>query len=237
MAGHYRVVERTVAAQSIDDGGYAGGFLSDGHIDAVHRLAGLEVLPLIDDCVDGDGRLAYLAVADDEFALSAAYGHHCVDGFKACLQRLLHGLTVDYAGGFSFQRHEQALALDGSPAVDRLAQHIYDTPEKAFAHGDGSDFAGALHLHALGDGVDVVEQDYADIALFKVESHAFGAVFKLYELVGAHFVKAVDVGHAVAHFKHGAGFFEADLGVYAFELLFENFRYLAWINHWYGVLG
>ena len=35
-----------------------------------------------------DGCLSYLAVADNQLALSAAYGHHGVDGFQTRLERL-----------------------------------------------------------------------------------------------------------------------------------------------------
>lgn len=51
-------------------------FWPDCYIDTVDRFAGLEVGALVDDGVDSYGGFAYLSVADDELALTAAYGHH-----------------------------------------------------------------------------------------------------------------------------------------------------------------
>ncbi len=75
--------------------------LADGHVDADHVLAAL-----VDDGIDGNGRLAGLAVADDELALAAADGDHGVDGQDARLQRFAHRRAVDNARG---------LELDGAP--------------------------------------------------------------------------------------------------------------------------
>ena len=70
------VIHRTGLLQRLhhtDDGGF---FLADGDVDALH------VAPfLIDNGVDADGRLAGLAVADDELALAAADRNHRIDGF------------------------------------------------------------------------------------------------------------------------------------------------------------
>ena len=59
---------------------------------------------LIDDRVDGDGRLAGLAVADDQLALAAADRRHGVDGLDAGLQRLIDRLPAGDAGGDRFDR-------------------------------------------------------------------------------------------------------------------------------------
>ena len=71
--------------------------------------------------------------------------------------------------------------------------------------------AGALDRHVFGDLVDIVEQNHADVALLEVEGHAFDAVFELHELVGAHVVQTIYVGHAVAHLKDCACFLKGDL--------------------------
>src|SRR5207237_205191 len=52
---------------------------------------------LIDDRVDGDDRLAGLAVADDQLALTTHDGSQRVTGFDARLQRLAHPLAGRYA--------------------------------------------------------------------------------------------------------------------------------------------
>ena len=62
--------------------------------DADHVLAFL-----VDDRVDGDGRLPRLTVADDQLALTAADGDHRIDGLEAGLEGLVHGLASGDAGG------------------------------------------------------------------------------------------------------------------------------------------
>ena len=75
-----------------------GGFLlADGDVDADQVFAFL-----VDDGIDGDGGLAGLAVADDQFALAAPDGDHRIDGFDAGLDRGIHILAVDHAGGDAF---------------------------------------------------------------------------------------------------------------------------------------
>ena len=67
--------------------------LADRVVDADH------VLPLlVDDRVDRDGRLAGLAVADDQLALTAADRHHRVDRLEPGLQRLLDRLRSTTPG-------------------------------------------------------------------------------------------------------------------------------------------
>ena len=63
--------------------------LADGDVDADQVLA-----LLVDDGVDGDGRLAGLPVADDQLALTAADRDHRVDGLDAGLDRRVHVLAA-----------------------------------------------------------------------------------------------------------------------------------------------
>ena len=64
---HRRVVHRAVIVQRLDHAGHRRVLLADRHVEALH--AGVF---LVEDRVDGDGRLAGLAVADDQLALAAA---------------------------------------------------------------------------------------------------------------------------------------------------------------------
>ena len=99
-------------AHHIGDGAL---FLSDRDIDALNARA-----LLIDDGVDGHRGLAGLAVADDEFALTAADGHHGVDGLEAGLDRLRHALAENHARRDALQRRLR-LALTG-PCRRSVAQ-------------------------------------------------------------------------------------------------------------------
>ncbi len=111
-----RVLDGARLAQLVDDRGHRRLLLADGDVEAANVLA-----LLVDDGVDGHGRLAGLAVADDELALTAADRDHRVDGLDAGLHRLVHRLTGDDAG----RLHLDLAALgggDGALAVDRDAR-------------------------------------------------------------------------------------------------------------------
>ena len=71
--------------EPLDDLGDGGPLLADGDVDAVELLllvAGVVEPLLVDDGVDGHGRLARLPVADDQLALAAPDRHQRVDGLR-----------------------------------------------------------------------------------------------------------------------------------------------------------
>ena len=90
---HDGVLHRAVFLQRGDHLGDLGQLLADGDIDADQVLA-----LLVDDGVDGQGRLAGLPVADDQLALSTANGDHRVDGLDAGLYRRVHALAGHHVG-------------------------------------------------------------------------------------------------------------------------------------------
>ena len=227
---HDGVVHGTVLFQRVHEVGHGGAFLPDGHVDAVNRVAVLVVFLLVDDGVDGDGGLARLAVADDELTLAAPDGDHCVDGLEARLQRLVDGLAEDDARGLALQGHLVGLALDGSLAVDGLAEAVDDAAQHAFAREDGGDALGALHRFAFLDALGGTEQHHADVVFLKVEHHAHGAVLELHQLVRLHLVEAVDVRHAVAHLQHLAHLLELNLVAHVLELHLQDARNFTWFD-------
>jgi hypothetical protein len=76
-------------AQRLDRLRDGGALLPDGDVDALHALT-----LLVQDRVDRNGRLAGLAVTDDELALTPADGGHGVDGLDTGLQGLADRLTL-----------------------------------------------------------------------------------------------------------------------------------------------
>src|SRR5439155_25894512 len=88
-----RVVHGAARLERGDRLGDGGRLLADGDVDALHAEA-----TLVEDRVDGDGRLAGLAVADDQLALTPADRRHGVDGLDAGLERLVHRLATGDAG-------------------------------------------------------------------------------------------------------------------------------------------
>src|ERR1700757_889242 len=68
------VIHRATFFEGVVNAGDRGALLADRNIDTAHLLlgiAGLPVLPLIEDGVNADRGLAGLAVADDQLALAA----------------------------------------------------------------------------------------------------------------------------------------------------------------------
>ncbi len=228
---HNRIVKRSVLAQCLHYGGHRRCFLADGDIDTEHRLAGLIVLALVYDCVDGDGGFANLAVADDELALTAAYGHHRVDSLDTGLKRLLHRLAIYNTRGLTFQRKADKVTGNGTTTIDRFTKNVYYASEQTFAHWNGGNLAGAAHSHVFCNFLHLIEQNHADIALLEVQCHTAYSVFKLYEFISADLVEAIDVSHAIAYFENGAYFLELYFGINLFKFLFEYLGNLAGIYH------
>ena len=127
---------------------------------------------LVDDRVDGDGGLAGLAVADDQFALAAADRRHGVDGLDAGLQRHVDRLPAGDAGGDRLDRPERASVTIGPLPSSGLPERIDDAADQRLADRHLQQLAGGADLVALGDFEVVAEDDDADRVLFEVEGQA-----------------------------------------------------------------
>src|SRR5690606_10833857 len=140
---------------------------------------------LIDDRVDGEGRLARLAVADDERSLAASDRHHRIDRLVAGLHRLAHRLAVDDAGCDALDRRV-ARGVDGAFAVDRIAERVHDASEQPLADGHFEDAAGRLDRVAFADVLVLAEHDRADRVLLEVqrEPDAAAGEFQHFAVLG-----------------------------------------------------
>ena len=177
---------------------------------------------MVDNGIDGNRCLTDLAVTDNQLALSASDGHHGVDSLDTGLQRLVHGLTENHTGSFPVEGQREGLTGNGAGTVDRVTQGIDNTTYQAIAYGNRGNLAGATHGHVLFYGIAVgTHQDDTDVALFEVHGHTAHTVFKLDELTRTDVVETENVGNTVADVKHGTDFFERDLRVDLFELLFQ----------------
>ena len=112
--------------------------MADGDVDAV-KLLGLVVgvVPplLVEDGVKSDGSLTGLTVTNDQLTLTTADGHHGVDGLKTSLYGLVDGVTGKNTGGLLLGTTLLS-GLDGTLAVDGVAEGVNDTAEKSLADGD-----------------------------------------------------------------------------------------------------
>jgi hypothetical protein len=210
------VLEGALVLQRLHHLGHRALLLADGHVDADDALA-----LLVDDGVDGDGRLARLAVADQQLALAAADVDHGVDGLDAGLQRLAHRLPLHHARGDALDG-PVLLGGDGALAVDGLTERAHHPAHQLGADGDGHDAAGALDLVALLDLGGLAHEHRAHRVLLEVQGDAGHAVGQLQELAGHAALQAEDAGDAVAHGEDGAHLGHVHPGGEAAQLLLQD---------------
>ena len=225
---HDGEVHRAGLLQALDHAGYRRLLLADGDVDADHALFRRIVL-LVNDRVDGDGRLAGLAVANDQLALAAADRNHAVDRFDAGLERHLDRLARRNARRGRFQRAAE-FGDDGAFAVQRAANRIHHAADKGVASGYLQDLARALDLIAFLQIVVAAHDRAADVVLFQVQGQTVGAVGKLDHLAGHGVRESVDAGDAVANLNDGADFLHGQGGVVVLDLPPENIHHLVDLN-------
>src|SRR5215470_925994 len=114
------------------------------------------------------------------------------------------------------------LRLDWSLAVDRLANRIHDTPHKGFANWNLCDAPRPFDGIAFLDPNIVTHQHSADVILFQIQGNAIEPARKFQHLAGHGAIETIDFGNPVADLNHRASFFDVDLFVEAFNLLFND---------------
>src|SRR3569833_2243379 len=196
--------------------GDRGGLLAHRHVDALTAGA-----LLIDDGVDRDRGRAGLAVADEQFALTAADRHHRIDGLQAGLHGLVDRFTFDHARRDLFDGRA-AGGLNGAFAVERVAQGVDHAAEQARADRHFQNAAGAFHRVAFGDVFVGAQHHRADRVALQVERHAVGVAREFDHFTVHHVGQTVDADNAVGDAHHGA--FGARLGddLEAFDALLDE---------------
>ncbi len=211
-----RVVHRAVTAEDVYERGGRRFLLRDRDVDADDPLA-----LLVQDRVDGDRRLARLAVADDQLALASADRGHGVDRLDAGLHRLVDRLPIGDAGG---GRLDQARLVrqDRPLVVDRHAERVDHPADHRLADRHAEELAGCGDGLALVDLCKVAEDDHADRRLFEVECQAADPVRELDHLAGHHAGEAVNPRDAVAHLEHAADLGPGHLGLKLLDLALND---------------
>ncbi len=200
------VFQCAVVLERLPDSRDGRCLLADGYVDAAHLLVDVPGSPvglLVDDRVDGDCRLAGLAVTDDQLTLATADRDHGVDSLETGLHRFVHRLALGHAGCLEFQG-AGGFSLDVAEVVDGLAQRVDHAAEEGVADRYGQNLSGAVDFLAFFDSGEVTEDDDADFADVKVLGQAQGAVFETKQLVRHDRGKALNTGDAVTCGGHTA---------------------------------
>mmetsp|Transcript_151496 Transcript_151496/g.367923 ORF Transcript_151496/g.367923 Transcript_151496/m.367923 type:complete len:360 (+) Transcript_151496:727-1806(+) len=201
-----RVFQAVVLPEDLEQLGDRRALLTHSHVDAVEvvlRIGALVDGLLVQDRVDGNGRLAGLSVTDDQLALPAANGDKAVH----CFQASGHGFVDALPGNDPrrLQLHAPALLrLDRPLAVDGGPQRINHTAEEPIADGHVHDGARALDAVTLDDGPVIAEDDDADVVRLQVQGHTLEAAGELHHLAGLHALQAIDARDAVTNAQDAA---------------------------------
>ncbi|GBF27930.1 hypothetical protein MnTg02_02990 [bacterium MnTg02] len=107
-------------------------------------------------------------------------------------------------------------------AVNRIAERINDTAEKALAHGHIDNRSRPLDRIAFLDGAVVPENHDTDIIDLEIEGHAANAAGKFNQFAGLHIVEAVNAGNTVAHRQDLTNFGNLGLFTEILNLLLQN---------------
>src|SRR5262249_40467602 len=147
---------------------------------------------------------AGLAVADDQLALAAADRNHRVDRDNPGLDRAIHRLACDHAGGDPLDRAEGTCA-DWPLVVDRLAQGVDYPAKQLLADRHRDDPASRVDLVALFDAEVIAQHDRADRIALEVQRNTIdrlgapGLDRELQQLRGHRLVEPLDPRHAIAY--------------------------------------
>ena len=180
---------RTERFGKLNDGGV---LLPDRNVDAEHVFA-----LLVQDRVEGDRGLPGLAVADDQFALTAADRDHTVDRLDPGLQRDADALAFDDAGRVALDRAASRRG-DRTFAVDGFAEGVDRSAEHGVADRDADDAARPFDGVALFDPGVVRQKHDRHHVLLEVERHTGLPAFKDEKFVRHAVLEPVDLRDPVA---------------------------------------
>ena len=195
---HDRVVHCAVLLEGRHSLGHRRQLLPDGDIDAHQALA-----LLVDDRVDGDGRLARLAVADDQLALTAPDRDEGVDRLDARLNGCVDRLPNDDARRDPLDRTSLG-AVDSPLVIERFSEGVDHPPQESLADGHLDHPPGRLDQVAFRDRLGLTKDDDADRLLGQVQRQAHHAIRELEQLGSEGGIQSVHLGNAVTHLDDGA---------------------------------
>src|SRR3989304_4688235 len=194
--------------------------LADRHVyaDQVAALLG-------DHRVQADRRLPREAITDDQLSLATADRDHGVHGLDSRVSGAFSALAHPPVGRDALHR-PGLVRLDGTFAIQRLAQRVHDAADEAIADGHLYDATGGTDLVALPDPLVVAEDDGADGVFFQVQGHPHDVVGELQQLAVHAAAQAVYAGDAVPGFNPRPHVHRRDGAAELLYLLPDDRRYL-----------
>ena len=111
--------------------------------------------------------------------------------------------------------------MNGTLAVDRVAERVYDAAEHCIADRDFYNTFGSLDRIAFADILVRTQDNGTDQILFKVLSHAIYAAGELKQLTRHTLLQAVDVCDTVADGNDCADIGQLDPALVVCDLLFD----------------
>ncbi|EJX07230.1 hypothetical protein EVA_04658 [gut metagenome] len=201
---NHSIIHGTVLFQSVYQLSNGGLFLADGHINAEHTLA-----LLVDDGIGSNHSLTGLAVANNQFTLTAANRNHAVNCFDTGLKRHRNALALDDAGSWALDG-AILLCINGTLTVDGLAQSIHNAANHGLAYRNAHNLAGTLHNAALFQANVTAQQNNGNAVLFQVLCHTVCAVLKLHQLTAHAVFKTHSAGNAVTDQNNGTSLILTD---------------------------
>ena len=159
------MIHGAVLFEQARSGNDIGHLLTDGYIDAYNIL-----ILLIANGIQSDGCLTCLTVADYELSLASSDRSKRVDSSNSREQRCVDGCSFNDRRSGRFDRALLCIS-DDAFAVDRMAQSIYNSSQKAHAYRDRACGHGTCAAHALDNSVFTGKENDADPVLLKVHGY------------------------------------------------------------------
>ena len=210
------VLHRPVLFQCGHYLGYLPSPLANGDVNAD------DTLPLlVDDGVEGDGGLARLAVANDEFALATADGGHRVHGHQPRLHGGVHPLALNNTGGDAFNG-KAFRCLDGAFAINGGSERVYDTADEGIPHGNRGDLAGGADFGPCFNGGVVAHDGNTHCIWLQVQHNAAHAVAKLDDFAGGDVGQTIGQNDTVVHCFNSADATDGRFALKQINLLEET---------------
>ena len=192
------VAHRSGLSKVCDRLGDTGAALPDGAVDAHDPL-----VALVDDRVDGDGRLACLPVTQDELALSPTDRHERVDRLDPGLERRVDGCPLHDVGGGPLDR-PLLLGGHGTTVVERTPRGIDHSSDDPRAYRGAHHQAGPTDGVPCADSAHRIQEDDTDPVRRQVVGHADVPVREAHQFLRTHPGQSPNLGDSAIDTEHPA---------------------------------